>query len=61
MTRTFCIMLLAAGLAAAQEIHVLPAQGNVYMLAGPGGNTMTMQAGSDGVLLVDTMSAPLAR
>ena len=41
------------------EIHVLPAQGNVYMLVGPGGN-MTVQAGSDGVLLVDTMYAPLA-
>src|SRR5579863_4162077 len=41
------------------EVHVLPAQGNVYMLVGPGGN-MTVQAGSDGVLLVDTMYAPLA-
>jgi cyclase len=41
------------------EIHVLPAQGNVYMLAGPGGN-MTVQAGKDGVLLVDTQYAPLA-
>ncbi|HTA45528.1 MAG TPA: MBL fold metallo-hydrolase [Bryobacteraceae bacterium] len=41
------------------EIHVLPAQGNVYMLIGPGGN-MTVQAGNDGVLLVDTMYAPLA-
>jgi cyclase len=41
------------------EIHVLPAQGNVYMLVGPGGN-MTVQAGKDGVLLVDTMYAPLA-
>jgi glyoxylase-like metal-dependent hydrolase (beta-lactamase superfamily II) len=41
------------------EIHILPAQGNVYMLVGPGGN-MTVQAGKDGVLLVDTMYAPLA-
>jgi cyclase len=41
------------------EIHVLPAQGNVYMLVGPGGN-MTVQAGKDGVLLVDTMYAPLS-
>ena len=45
MTRVFCAALLAAGLVCAQEIHVLPAQGSVYMLAGPGGNTMTMQAG----------------
>ena len=60
MTRIICMALVAAGLGVAQEIHVLPAQGNVYMLAGPGGNTMTMQAGADGVFLVDTMSAPLA-
>jgi glyoxylase-like metal-dependent hydrolase (beta-lactamase superfamily II) len=41
------------------EIHVLPAQGKVFMLVGPGGN-MTVQAGNDGVLLVDTMYAPLS-
>jgi cyclase len=34
------------------EIHVLPVQGNVYMLVGAGGN-ITVQAGDDGVLLVD--------
>lgn len=36
------------------ELHVLPVQGNVYMLVGPGGN-ITIQIGKDGVLLVDTM------
>jgi glyoxylase-like metal-dependent hydrolase (beta-lactamase superfamily II) len=41
------------------EIHVLPVQGNVYMLVGAGGN-MRMEAGKDGVFLVDTMYAPLA-
>ena len=41
------------------EVHVLPAQNNVYMLVGSGGN-ITVQAGSDGVFLVDTMYAPLA-
>jgi cyclase len=35
------------------EIHTLPVQGNVYMLVGGGGN-ITVQAGKDGVLLVDT-------
>ena len=35
------------------EVHVLPVQGNVYMLVGAGAN-VTVQAGSDGVLLVDT-------
>jgi glyoxylase-like metal-dependent hydrolase (beta-lactamase superfamily II) len=41
------------------EIHTLPVQGNVYMLVGAGGN-ITLQAGKDGVLLVDTEYAPLA-
>jgi cyclase len=41
------------------EIHSLPAQGNVYMLVGAGGN-MAVQVGKDGVLFVDTMYAPLA-
>jgi cyclase len=35
------------------ELHVLPVQGNIYMLVGAGGN-ITVQTGSDGVLLVDT-------
>ncbi len=41
------------------EVHVLPAQGNVYMIVGAGGN-MTMQTGKDGVFLVDAMFDPLA-
>src|SRR5580692_4743317 len=41
------------------EIHVLPVQGQVYMLVGQGGN-ITVQVGSDGVFMVDTMYAPLA-
>jgi len=35
------------------QIHVLPVQGNVYMLVGAGAN-ITLQVGKDGVLLVDT-------
>jgi cyclase len=35
------------------ELHILPVQGNVYMLVGAGGN-ITVQVGSQGVLLVDT-------
>jgi glyoxylase-like metal-dependent hydrolase (beta-lactamase superfamily II) len=35
------------------EVHVLPVQGNVYMLVGAGGN-ITVQIGKDGVLVVDT-------
>jgi glyoxylase-like metal-dependent hydrolase (beta-lactamase superfamily II) len=41
------------------EIHVLPVQGNVYMLVGAGGN-ITVQVGKDGVLLVDTEYAQLS-
>src|SRR6478735_3264750 len=41
------------------EVHVLPVQGNIYMLVGAGGN-ITVQIGSDGVLIVDTQYAPLS-
>jgi glyoxylase-like metal-dependent hydrolase (beta-lactamase superfamily II) len=37
----------------------MPVQGNVYMLVGAGGN-ITVQAGSDGVLLVDTGVAQMS-
>jgi cyclase len=35
------------------ELHILPVQGNVYMLVGAGGN-ITVQVGNQGVLLVDS-------
>src|SRR5579883_136014 len=38
------------------DIEVLPVQGNVYMLAGAGGN-IAIQVGEDGVLVVDTGKA----
>ncbi len=41
------------------DVHVWPAQGNIYMLVGPGGNT-TVQVGKDGILLVDTQFAEVA-
>lgn len=41
------------------EIHILPVQGNVYMIVGAGGN-ITMQVGDQGILLVDTMYAQLS-
>jgi cyclase len=52
----------AAGPAAAAtpaEVHILPVQGNIFMLVGAGGN-ITVQIGSDGVLLVDTGLAPMS-
>jgi glyoxylase-like metal-dependent hydrolase (beta-lactamase superfamily II) len=41
------------------EVHVLPVQGNVYMLVGAGGN-ITMQVSDDGILLVDTGLAAMS-
>lgn len=41
------------------EVETRPVQGNVYMLVGAGGN-VTVQTGSDGVLVVDTQFAPMA-
>ena len=35
------------------QIQVTPVQGNIYVLSGAGGN-ITVQAGKDGVLMVDT-------
>jgi glyoxylase-like metal-dependent hydrolase (beta-lactamase superfamily II) len=59
-------LALALALAAFQtsnfdrvEIQTVPVQGNVYMLAGAGGN-VTVQVGSEGVMLVDTQYEQLA-
>jgi glyoxylase-like metal-dependent hydrolase (beta-lactamase superfamily II) len=41
------------------EIHVMPVQGNVYMLVGAGGN-IAVSAGPDGILLVDSGKAEMA-
>src|SRR5579863_213941 len=58
-----CAGLLAPLLLPAQppdpDLHLLPVQGNVYMLVGAGGN-ITVQSGKDGVLLVDSGLAQFA-
>jgi cyclase len=41
------------------EVHVLPVQGNVYMLVGAGGN-IAVQAGDDGILIVDSGLASMS-
>jgi cyclase len=41
------------------DLALLPAQGNVYVLVGPGGNT-TVQIGSEGSLVVDTQPAAMS-
>jgi cyclase len=43
----------------AAEIRVLPVQGNIYILVGPGGN-ITAQVGKQGVLLVDSGTAAMS-
>jgi cyclase len=41
------------------EVEILPVQGNVYMIAGAGGN-ITVQVGDQGVLMVDTGTASMS-
>ena len=41
------------------EIHALKVRDNIYMLVGSGGN-ITVQFGSDGILMVDTEYAALS-
>ena len=41
------------------QIDVVPVRGGVYMLVGAGGNT-TIQAGPEGVMVIDTQFAPLS-
>jgi cyclase len=56
------LLFCASGLAFAQQsgaVEVLPVQGNIYMLAGAGGN-ITLQLGENGVLVVDTGTAPMS-
>jgi cyclase len=56
------VVAIAAGIeshAQDDEIHLLPVQGHVYMLYTPDGN-MTVQAGDDGILVVDTLRRELA-
>jgi cyclase len=55
------VALIAASvlLRAQEDLHVLPVQGNVFVLASPSGNT-TVQVGPDGPLLVDTQPAEMS-
>jgi glyoxylase-like metal-dependent hydrolase (beta-lactamase superfamily II) len=64
MSAALVLGLLAAGnitrgLPLESEIHVLPVQGNIYMLVGSGSNT-TVQIGKDGVLIVDPQTADVS-
>ena len=51
--------LVAVSATAQDAIEVLPAQGQVYLIAGPGGNT-TVQVGDEAVVVVDTQTAAVS-
>lgn len=53
------VSLALAAAASAQSLEVLPAQGSVFMIAGPGGNT-TVQVGHEAVIVVDTQTAEVS-
>src|SRR6204780_3421757 len=54
-----CALICVAQFALAQKIEVIPVQGNIYMLAGAGGN-IPLQLGDNGVLAVDTGLPPMS-
>ena len=60
LAATLAVTATFSGLTAAQQprLTLVPVQGNVSMLVG-GGTNITLQAGKDGVLLVDTPPAAL--
>jgi cyclase len=57
----FIALMLTFPLAAGAQggLEVLPVQGNVFAIFGPGGNT-TVQVGSQGAVVVDTQPAALS-
>ena len=66
MPRIALLLMTFAALSRAQvelstdpNLHILPVQGNIYMLVGAGGN-IAMSVGHDGVLLVDSGTQAMA-
>ncbi len=60
--RVALVLFVLAAIAAAsaqQRLEILPVQGNVSVIVGPGGNT-TVQIGPEGPLVVDTQPAALS-
>jgi len=47
------VVTAVTGVVAAQDVSVLPVQGNVYLISGAGGN-IALQTGSMGAVVVDT-------
>ena len=61
ITLVLIVLVIAGGLTFAQqgELQIMPIRGNVFMIVG-GGSNVTVSAGVDGMLLVDTGSAAMA-
>jgi cyclase len=63
MTRRVALALFVTvavvAVTAQQHLEILPVQGNVFVLVGPGGNT-TVQIGPEGALVVDAQPAALS-
>ncbi len=62
MKRLGLIFVMAATAFAqpkSNDVHVLPVQGNIYMLVGAGGN-IAASIGQDGILLVDAGTAQMS-
>ena len=53
------VALAQAELSTDPNLHILPVQGNIYMLVGAGGN-IAMSVGADGILLVDSGKQEMA-
>jgi cyclase len=53
------LMIAFGSVARAQDIQILPVQGNVYMLSGPGVNS-AVQIGRQGIVIVDTQTAAMS-
>jgi glyoxylase-like metal-dependent hydrolase (beta-lactamase superfamily II) len=52
------LVVSGASFAQTNDIKILPVRGNIYMLSGAGAN-ITVSAGPDGILLVDTGTAQM--
>jgi cyclase len=58
--KAIALLLSTAALAAAQQdVHILHVRKNIYMMVGAGGN-ITLSAGPDGVLMVDSGLAQMS-
>ena len=57
--RRYLIFSIVMATAAAQDIKLLPVQGNVHVIVTPSGNT-AVQVGTEGVVLVDTQPEAMA-